>query len=346
MTAKHAKLFLTPAAPVLGWPDLIWRPCIPPSHAFIYWRWFYGKLPTDENLRTRGCAIVSVCNCCMNSVETFDHLFLRCPFALELWSWLGGKLNCVMNLASLASILECVPCSCSTQITDIFVAAVIHTLHIIWLSRNSLRFSSDVVSLHAAKVRLHAAISMSGNLSAGHCLPSDLAILDAFNIVVIWKAPFPPWRKVNTDGSMVGNHAACGDIFRDHLGTFLGAFTCNLGPDTVFSSEILGYIFALEFAAQNGWYNLWLESDSSSALAALKNHALVPIMLRNRWHNACQLGVQVISSHIYREGNVCADRLANMGNSVQGAVWLSSLPPALGSDFFRDRCGLPSYRFP
>jgi len=133
---------------------------------------------------------------------------------------------------------------------------------------------------------------------------------------------------------MVGNHAACGGLFRDHLGTFFGAFICNLGPDTVFSSEIQGYIFALEFAAQNGWYNIWLESDSASALTAIKNHALVPVTLRNRWHNACRLGVQMISSHIYREGNVCADRLANMGHSVQGGVWLSSLPPALGSDFF------------
>jgi len=56
--------------------------------------------------------------------------------------------------------------------------------------------------------------------------------------------------------------------------------------------------------------------------------------------------VQVISTHIFREGNVCAVKLANMGHSVQGAVWVPTLPPTLGSDFFRDRCGLPNYRFP
>jgi len=55
---------------------------------------------------------------------------------------------------------------------------------------------------------------------------------------------------------------------------------------------------------------------------------------------------EVLSSHIYREGNVCADRLANMGHAVQGAVWLSALPLELSFDFFRDRCGLPNYRFP
>jgi len=108
-----------------------------------------------------------------------------------------------MNLSSVASILECVPNRCSSKIADIYVAAVIHTLHIIWLSRNSLRFSTDAVSLHVAQVRLHVAISLSGNLSAGRCLPSNLPILDAFNIdvhhrnykdiiEVFWKATSPP----------------------------------------------------------------------------------------------------------------------------------------------------------
>ncbi|KEH25465.1 transmembrane protein, putative [Medicago truncatula] len=39
-------------------------------------------------------------------------------------------------------------------------------------------------------------------------------------------------------------------------------------------------------------------------------------------------------------------RLANLGHSITGAVWHSTLPPDLGFDFFRDRCGLPNYRFP
>jgi len=55
---------------------------------------------------------------------------------------------------------------------------------------------------------------------------------------------------------------------------------------------------------------------------------------------------KVISSHIYREGNCCADKLAALGHSMVGAVWLDTLPDELKIDFFRDRCGLPNYRFP
>lgn len=79
-------------------------------------------------------------------------------------------------------------------------------------------------------------------------------------------------------------------------------------------------LMALEFAAQRRWPNIWLESYSSSVLLLLKNASLVPILLRNRWHNARSLGTQVISSHIFREGNCCADRLASLGHSVTGEV--------------------------
>ncbi|KEH15785.1 hypothetical protein MTR_0553s0050 [Medicago truncatula] len=69
-------------------------------------------------------------------------------------------------------------------------------------------------------------------------------------------------------------------------------------------------------------------------------------MLRNRWHNARRLGVQVIASHIFREGNCCADKLASLGHSSVGQVWLDILPTDLYLDFFRDRCRLPNYRLP
>jgi len=90
-------------------------------------------------------------------------------------------------------------------------------------------------SLHSAKVRIHSSIAMSGNISKGKCLHSDFPFLDAFAvshncrsvkeiIMVLWKAPTAPWLKVNTNGSVIGGHAAYGGLFRDSLGTFRGAF--------------------------------------------------------------------------------------------------------------------------
>ncbi|XP_024630688.1 uncharacterized protein [Medicago truncatula] len=211
--------------------------------------------------------------------------------------------------------------------------------------------------LQSTKVCIQAAISFSGNISTGKCIASDDYILDALTVsphnrrvrdmlLVYWKAPSAPWIKVNTDGSLIGPLAACGGLFHDHRGSLLGAFSCNIGLATVFYTKVYGFLLALEYAAQHGWRNVWLESDFTSALLVFDNKSLVPILLRNRWHNACNQGIHVITSHIFREGNCCADLLANMGHSTQGSVWFSVLPQTLQTDFFLDRSGFPRSRFP
>jgi len=127
-------------------------------------------MPTDENLRMQGCIIVLACCFCLNIVETSDHLFLWCSFAMELWTWLGGKLNCVIDCASALSLLSCIPTLCSSQVADLFIAAVIHTVHTIWLSRNSIRFSSTEVNVQSTKVKIHSLVTMSGKASVGEML--------------------------------------------------------------------------------------------------------------------------------------------------------------------------------
>jgi ribonuclease HI len=211
--------------------------------------------------------------------------------------------------------------------------------------------------LHSMQVKVHALIGLSGAVSTGKCTAADAALLDLFRIPpnrrtcrevveVCWRPPTAPWLKVNTDGSSINNMGACGGLFRNHLGTFLGAFAANLGRCSVLETEVTAYILAMEYAAHHGWSHIWLESDSSTALLVFNNSSLVPIILRNRWHNARALNVQVLSSHIYREGNICADKLAHYGHSVVGEVWLSALPSEFHQDFYTDRCGLPRFRYP
>lgn len=245
-------------------------------------------MPTDENLRTRGCIIVSACCFCLNIDESSYHLFLQCPFAKELWTWLGGKLNCVIECASALSLLSCIPTRCSSQIVDLFLAAVIHTIHTIRLSRNSIRFSSNAANIQSAKVKIHSLVVMLSKASVGKYLHTDSTLLDSF--------------------TMPAHYRTCGGLFQDSRGSFLGAFVGNIGAASVFHSEVLAFILAMEHAAHHGWRNVWLESDSSSAILIFSNPSLVPLLLRNRWYNACSLGIQIIASHIFREGNCCADR--------------------------------------
>ena len=182
LTSKLALNFLMPASISLPWAALIWKSCIPPSCSFILWRIMHGKMPTDENLRRRGCITVSICNLCISTDESSDHLFLQCPFATNIWCWLGAILHLPFNLVSFAALLSSVPQNSSSQVCDIFVASVVHMLHGIWLVRNSLQFNNQTISLHSTKVRLQAAISFSGNISTGKCIASDGYILDALSV--------------------------------------------------------------------------------------------------------------------------------------------------------------------
>ena len=115
LTARLAHMFLRPSLVRLNLPVVIWRTCIPPSHSFVFWRMMLSKLPTDENLRMRGCTIVSICVLCYKQAETSTHLFIECDFAVSIWRWLGVKLHCNISLLSFSSLLDCIPQQCSSR---------------------------------------------------------------------------------------------------------------------------------------------------------------------------------------------------------------------------------------
>jgi len=52
-----------------------------------------------------------------------------------------------------------------------------------------------------------------------------------------------------------------------------------------------------------------------------------------------------VVSHIYREGNSCADGLANLGLAQSAFVWFHSPPPSILADFVKNKLGLPNFRF-
>ena len=49
-------------------------------------------------------------------------------------------------------------------------------------------------------------------------------------------------------------------------------------------------------------------------------------------------------SHIYREGNKCADALANLGLSLVSHEWFSQPPSKIRADLVTNKLGLPNFR--
>lgn len=144
-------------------------------------------------------------------------------------------------------------------------------------------------------------------------------------ISVVWKMLSLPYIKFNTDDSLIDNMGACGGIFWDCRGSFLGCFASNLGSSSVIEAELHNFILGLKYAFQHGWYHVWVEGESTSALLTFINHILVPFRLRNQWHNWLHVGIHILPSRIYQERNACADNLADYGHVITNVVWRDSL---------------------
>src|SRR6266487_2208711 len=106
--------------------------------------------------------------------------------------------------------------------------------------------------------------------------------------------------------------------------TFTAAMRKKIETVSVFHVELIALILAMELANSKGWKYLWLESNSLMALRAFNSIDLVPWDLRNRWSNCLSLGLNLRWSHIYREGNACADKFATLGHAYANLRWWSS----------------------
>jgi hypothetical protein len=90
-----------------------------------------------------------------------------------------------------------------------------------------------------------------------------------------------------------------------------------------------------------------LESDSALVVLAFNNPSKhVAWQLRNRWKNVMFMASQMnlIVSHIYREGNQVADLLANYGLNLTSFVFWNGSPLFISDFVNRNKGGIPSFR--
>lgn len=153
-------------------------------------------------------------------------------------------------------------------------------------------------------------------------------------IPVRWRTPDSGYVKLNVDGASKGKlgDASIGGLVRNHKAEFLVGYAEPIGKTSGFMAECTALKRGLEIVLENGWCNVWLEGDSMSLMEILAN--------RNRTTKSMQYMRVVkdiklmipelkycIVSHIYREGNRAADKLAGMGYRLDGLqIWRDEPP--------------------
>ncbi|GAU16832.1 hypothetical protein TSUD_367790 [Trifolium subterraneum] len=67
LSLKDSYSLFSPAGQQMFWSKIVWNFFIPPSKSLLFWRCLQHKLPTDDSLSVRGCALPSMCSLCNNS---------------------------------------------------------------------------------------------------------------------------------------------------------------------------------------------------------------------------------------------------------------------------------------
>jgi len=127
----------------------------------------------------------------------------------------------------------------------------------------------------------------------------------------------------------------------------LGCFAEGLNNGSSLFEELTRAMRSIEFASSKIWRNFWLETDSMLVVQVFKSQDIVLWQLRNRWSNCLSItsSMNFIVSHIFREGNACADALANMGLTLDTYVYYYYLPIQVRSDYVKNRLGWSTFKF-
>ncbi|KAH0726142.1 hypothetical protein KY284_002007 [Solanum tuberosum] len=123
--------------------------------------------------------------------------------------------------------------------------------------------------------------------------------------------------KLNTDGYSKGNpgKAGGGGILRNERGHLIMAYAEYFGECSNNMSEAKAILFGIEWCLDKGFTNILVESDSMLIINMINGKAKTPWQIKHIIEDIHSLKVQGTFSfqHCYREVNMIADYLANMG---------------------------------
>ncbi|XP_057770760.1 uncharacterized protein LOC130990552 [Salvia miltiorrhiza] len=264
--------------------------------------------------------------------ETAEHIFWQCsniqPIWREFFQWFKfDDFSYDIHSFFVAAWNR----DTSSHVRTFWKTGIITLIWAIWTLRNACIFKYKIFyAKHLLQIVRVAFKEVEGSFTKiGHMSNtwSDYLILRAIDVTtraapppdminVHWWPPVSHWIKVNTDGSASGapGKIAAGGVFRDNVGWVRGCFHYKGGTGFAFEAELLAVIMAIQIAHSRGWFALWVESDSTYIVNLLNTRSnIVPWRFIASWNKILVIlqdfNIQI--SHIYREGNVPADIMAN-----------------------------------
>lgn len=144
--------------------------------------------------------------------------------------------------------------------------------------------------------------------------------------------------------------ANTGGVIWDHNGAWIVGFTAKIGTTNSFIAELWGLREGLNLVIHWGFNKIIAETDSNAMVQALERDVddrpeADTIIMDCKFLMSQFLDCELL--RVYREGNQCADYLANMGQNSQWGTSIFNLPPDGIKDMYilnRDTMSVASRR--
>ncbi|XP_019198971.1 PREDICTED: uncharacterized protein LOC109192724 [Ipomoea nil] len=309
-----------------GW---LWRIKCAEKIKIFLWKVLRNGLLTNSERTRRGLTDDDRCPRCDEPDETLDHIFRRCDFANACWS--TCKKAPSFNGAAATPLHRWIKENCTmtgngarkgSWNTDF--------VYILWnmrKARNDLVFNHNFVQ---ANVAVHRAVLEAGE--AERVLVSHRGIMLGRQLWIGWSPPMQGWTKLNTDGARKANTgmASAGGVIRDHTGAWLVGFSTKVGTTSSFMAELWGLREGLLIANNRGLVRLVAEVDSISVVNAIKGDSTSRPEANTLISDCKSLMTRLGSCdlrHTLREGNSCADFMANLGQNSSWGTTVFLHPP-------------------
>jgi ribonuclease HI len=257
------------------------------------------------------------CNYCGQMEETTMHVLRDCPLAVEVWQHLLDEDH--RGRFFIGQLTQWVDLNLSTDMggtKDLAWDAVwATTCYWLWRWRNQRVHDSNYTSQWKpwSFILKFANDYKTTKYARETEQPCHKVMKD-----IQWKCPEKGWISLNTDGAAKSDTtmAGCGGILRNDNGIWITGFSKFLGSTTAYMAEVWGLYEGLSLARSLGIERLEVQVDSEALVKATNKDGMGCTMSWNimqKIRDLLKLNWEVRIRHIFREGNRCADALANMG---------------------------------
>jgi ribonuclease HI len=325
---------------------VLWRWRGPHRIQTFMWLVAHGRILTNYCRSRWGTGISPTCPCCGNADETVIHVLRDCRHASQVWTRLVS-LDFITNFFSFVDCREWVFKNLGKRwngvINSRWQTTFMTTCWHLWTWRNKAIFEEGFQRPDNPTYVIQKFIMSIEEVSQDHLKNNPH---QRESVYIGWRRPSNGWVKLNCDGACKGKGelAGCGGILRQSDGRWIKGFSRKIGACDALHAEMWGLYLGLDMAWSEGLSHVIIESDSKVLIDMVTNNCkingTIPSLVRRiqeilqrDWHT------QVI--HTWREGNRCADWLANFSLSLDSwnLVVLESPPNGLQRLIYDDISG-------